>query len=65
MEMNERFLTALSTQDKKMLEVLAKSDGLSMAGVLRMLIRREARNRGLLPAISQLAHGLPVQMEGG
>jgi hypothetical protein len=59
MEMSERLLIALATQDKSMLEVLAKSDGLSMAGVLRMLIRREARNRGLLPTIGQLAHGQP------
>jgi len=39
----------LSTKERQTLQVLSRQDGLSGSAMVRSLIRREARQRGLLP----------------
>ncbi len=51
---NHRFLVIFSVVEKRALEALAQADGVTQAGTLRRLLRREARERGFL----QEPHGL-------
>lgn len=44
-----RFPMVMSTSERQVLKTLADQDGLSEAATLRMLLRREARYRGLWP----------------
>ncbi|HEX2999559.1 MAG TPA: hypothetical protein VHR86_04915 [Armatimonadota bacterium] len=53
----ERVPVYLAPQNKDLLARMAAADGESMTGVLRALIRAEARRRGLLTA-TKLPAGL-------
>jgi hypothetical protein len=47
---SDRVLVSCSIQDKEILRTLASLDGdVGMSGVVRRLLRAEARKRGLLP----------------
>ncbi|NLF03095.1 MAG: hypothetical protein GX601_19200 [Anaerolineales bacterium] len=43
-----KFLFALTRKEREVLRRLARLDGVTSAGTLRRLLRREARERGLL-----------------
>jgi len=45
----ERFIFALTPAERTALAALAQRDGVSQAGAMRRLLRREARRHGLLP----------------
>ena len=47
---DERFQLVMSEDDRKALNELAAMMGVSLSGVLRQLLRREARYRGLMDA---------------
>ena len=56
MDRTERFGLILSPAEKQALEQLAEVEGgLSQAATLRHLLRRAARERGLLPAQAESA----------
>jgi len=47
-EYEQRFLFALTREDKRLMYTMAQMDGITAAGTLRRLLRQEARKRGLL-----------------
>lgn len=51
MKKDQRFGLTLTSDDRRLLEILSCSDDdMPMAAYLRRLIRREAREHGLLPS---------------
>ena len=49
MQYTERFNLALTPQERSVLKILAADDAGSKASVVRRLVRREAKRRGLWP----------------
>jgi hypothetical protein len=56
-----RFPVVLSAKERRALQALASEDGLSCAAVVRRLIRREARQRGLWPSEAEGSGGQAQQ----
>jgi len=52
MRRRQRFPVMLSAKERRALQTLAGEDGLSGSAVVRRLIRREARQRGLWPLVT-------------
>jgi hypothetical protein len=46
-ERSHAFQVRLTPEEVRMLEALAESDGISASGLVRLLVRREFRARGL------------------
>jgi len=56
---DRRFPVVLSMRERRILDRIAKDEALSAASVVRRLIIREARKRGLWP-LSQRQEGMPT-----
>jgi len=50
--MTTRFVFTVMGPDRYAMRALARADGVSQAGLLRSLLRREARLRGLLADVA-------------
>lgn len=47
---SQKVVVVLDESEKRFVQAIARHDGLSASSVLRQLARREAEQRGLLPA---------------
>lgn len=54
-----RFVFSLTAGDHMALRAVAECDGVSRAAALRRLLRREARQRGLVGYVATVAAGTP------
>ncbi len=50
---SQKVVVVLDESEKRVVQIIARHDGLSASSVLRQLARREAEQRGLLPAVER------------